>query len=96
MFSFQPLTLLDVVKCPVVMEKLCDCLDVASIAVLEQSCILLRRMVVENKVYRRKVSAAIRAGAWTSGGWLRKTEEDPNELNISNYFRDKLLKNSRR
>ena len=79
-----------------VMAKLCDCLDVASIVMLEQSCILLRRMVVENSVYNKKVSAAIREGLWTSGGWLRKTKEDPTELNISNYFKNKLLDTSRR
>ena len=40
--------------------------------------------------------AAIREGLWTSGGWLRKTKEDPTELNISNYFKNKLLDTSRR
>ena len=79
-----------------VMGKLCDCLDVGSIVMMEQSCILLRRMVVENRVYRRKVSAAIRGGLWTSGGWLRKTKDDPTELNISNYFKNKLLDTYRR
>ena len=66
-----------------VMGKLCDCLDVGSIVMMEQSCILLRKMVVENRVYRRKVSAAIRGGLWTSGGWLRKTKDDPGRRDIS-------------
>ena len=89
-------TLLAAVQYSGVMEKLCDHLDVSSIASLEQCCHLLRDLVVENKVYRRKVSSAIRGGGWSSGGWLRKKVEDPTEREISNFFKAKLLKKARR
>ena len=77
------------------MEKLCNYLDVRSISKLEQCCHLLRDLVVENKIYRRKVSAAIRGGGRNTGGWLRKSVTDPTDLEMSNFFKKKLLQNTK-
>ena len=91
----QPTHLLEVVQSPVVMEKLCNYLEVRSISKLEQCCHLLRDLVVENRIYRRKVSAAIRGGGWNTGGWLRKSVTDPTDLEMSNFFKKKLLQNTK-
>merc|ERR1711892_693109 len=91
----QPTHLLEVVQSPVVMEKLCNYLDVRSISKLEQCCHLLRDLVAENRIYRRKVSAAIRGGGQNTGGWLRKSVTDPTDLEMSNFFKKNYYKTPR-
>ena len=88
--------LLSLVQDPILMEMIFAYLDVETISRLEQCCHLLRHLVVENRIYRRRVSAAIRGGRWNGGGWLRKTVDDPTDLEISNYFKAKLIESGQR
>ena len=94
-FFLQQTHIFQVVQSPVLMEKLCDYLNVTEISILEQCCHFLRDLVAENKIYRRKVSAAIRGGSWISGGWLRQKVEDPTDLEISRFFKEKLFQHSK-
>lgn len=73
------------------LEMICDYLDVWSISRLEQCCHLLRGLVVENKLYRRRVKKIVclrNPDEWIQEEW--EDQGDTLEQN-SRYYKSKLF-----
>ena len=67
------------------LDMVCDYLDVWSISKLEECCHLLRGLVVENKLYRRRVKRIVCLR--TPGDWI----QEDGTVGINNHV---LLLNS--
>ena len=76
---------------PCMMDKILDNLDVCCISKLEECCHLMRELVVENKMYRRRVKRIVcvrSANAWIQEDW--EDDGDTPQQN-SRYYKSKLF-----
>ena len=87
----QGCPLLDLLLEPCMLDMVCDYLDVWSISRLEECCHLLRGLVVENKLYRRRVKKIVCLR--TPGDWIQEDWEDEGDSleHNSRYYKSKLF-----
>ena len=89
--SYQGCPLLELLVEPCMLDMVCDYLDVWSISRLEECCHLLRGLVVENKLYRRRVKRIVCLR--TPGDWIQEDWEDEGDSLETNsrYYKSKLF-----
>lgn len=87
----QPCPLLDLLLEPCMMDKILDNLDVWSISKLEECCHLMRELVVENKMYRRRVKRIVCVRS--ANDWIQEDWEDDGDTPQQNsrYYKSKLF-----
>ena len=81
---------------PDIFRLVCSHLDLTSILQLEVVCRDLRKVVVSERIFRDLVSAGIRSGQLSGGGWGWRRQRQsllssPSPLELSKHFKRKLL-----
>jgi len=87
----KPCPLLDILLEPCILDMICDYLDVWSISKLEECCHLMRELVAENKMYRRRVKRIVCLR--DPGDWIQEEWEDGGDSleQNSRYYKSKLF-----
>ena len=93
----RPNLLQEISHYPDIFRLVCSHLDLASILSLEMVCRDLRNLVVRERIFRNLVSAGVRSGRLSGGGWGWRRQRQslsplsPSPLEVSKHFKRKLL-----
>ena len=92
----RPSLLQQISHYPDIFRLVCSHLDLTSILQLEVVCRDLRKMVVSERIFRDLVSAGIRSGQLSGGGWGWRRQRQsllssPSPLELSKHFKRKLI-----